>query len=233
MFIRCVLAALAAVSAGYSARAADLAAIPRVIRKEPAYQGKPRYCLLVFGKEASTHVWMVQDGGKLYVDRNGNGDLTEPGEQINGNGSYYDVNDIVEGNGTRHQRLFVMCRNDGSFELHLDGGGRRQYVGMELMERPRWADKAEDAPIIHFNGPMSLERYGPVYKLPRNNGQSRSIRYSLRLMLGTPGLGKGTFASYDEICSEKLGPIEADVVFPAPTPLDEPVRLRMRLDHDG
>ena len=30
--------------------------------------------------EAQTRVWIVQDGDTLYVDRNGNGDLTEPGE---------------------------------------------------------------------------------------------------------------------------------------------------------
>jgi hypothetical protein len=64
-------------------RAADLTKIERTIRKEPAYQSKkPRYCLLVFGPEAKTRVWLVLDGKTLYVDRNGNGDLTEDGEKI-------------------------------------------------------------------------------------------------------------------------------------------------------
>src|SRR5438067_10518704 len=62
--------------------AGDLSKIDRTIRKEPAYRGKPRYCLLVFGPEAATRVWLVQDGDVLYVDRNGNGDLTEPGEKV-------------------------------------------------------------------------------------------------------------------------------------------------------
>jgi hypothetical protein len=38
----------------------------------------------VFGPEAKTRVWLVLDGDTLYVDRNGNSDLTEPGEKVFG-----------------------------------------------------------------------------------------------------------------------------------------------------
>ena len=63
--------------------AVDLAKIDRSIRKEPVYESKaPQYCLLAFGPEATVRVWVVLDGDTLYVDRNGNGDLTEPGERI-------------------------------------------------------------------------------------------------------------------------------------------------------
>jgi hypothetical protein len=62
--------------------AADLTLIPRTLRKEPAYQATPRYCLLVFGLEAKTRIWLVLDGDVLYADLNGNGDITEPGEQL-------------------------------------------------------------------------------------------------------------------------------------------------------
>jgi hypothetical protein len=66
-----------------AAFAADLTKVDRTIAREPVYQSKtPRYCLLVFGPEAKTRVWLVQDGDTLYVDRNGNGDLTEPGERV-------------------------------------------------------------------------------------------------------------------------------------------------------
>ena len=60
----------------------DLAKIDRHIKKEPAYQGKPKYGLLVFGPEAKTCVWLILDGDVLYADKNGNGDLTEKGERI-------------------------------------------------------------------------------------------------------------------------------------------------------
>ena len=64
------------------AHAADLSTIDRTIKKEPAYQGKPKYCLLAFGPEAKAKVWLVLDGDTLFVDRNGNGDLTEPGKAV-------------------------------------------------------------------------------------------------------------------------------------------------------
>jgi len=61
--------------------AVDLNPVPRRIAKEPSYQSAaPRYCRLAFGPDAAHHVWLVLDGDTLYVDRNGNGDLTEGGE---------------------------------------------------------------------------------------------------------------------------------------------------------
>src|SRR6516165_4437800 len=84
MRIRRVLLAPAALMLWASpAWSADLAKIDRRIAREPAYQTKaPRYCLLVFGPEAKTRVWLVQDGDVLYVDRNGNGELTEEGKRV-------------------------------------------------------------------------------------------------------------------------------------------------------
>src|SRR5260370_27748824 len=64
-----------------SASAADLAKVDRTIQKEPAYQSKPKYCLLVFGPAARHRVWLVLDGDTLYVDKNGNGNLTEAGDR--------------------------------------------------------------------------------------------------------------------------------------------------------
>jgi hypothetical protein len=61
----------------------DLTKVDRSIAKEPTYNSKaPKYCLLVLGPEAKTRVWLVLDGDTLYVDRNANGELTEPGERI-------------------------------------------------------------------------------------------------------------------------------------------------------
>src|SRR5262245_29667829 len=64
-------------------QAADLKTVDRRVEREPKYQtGKPEYCLLVFGATAEARVWLVKDGDVLYVDRNGNGDLTDDGEKI-------------------------------------------------------------------------------------------------------------------------------------------------------
>ncbi|MBO0697590.1 MAG: hypothetical protein J2P46_04285, partial [Zavarzinella sp.] len=85
--MRCFFSGVAAatvwLACGAEGGAADLAKIDRAIAKQPAYQTKaPRYCLLVFGPEAKSRVWLVLDGDAVYVDRNGNGDLTDPGERV-------------------------------------------------------------------------------------------------------------------------------------------------------
>jgi hypothetical protein len=87
--MRLTLLALAALLVIGEARAVgiDLTKIPRTLTKQPVYQSKsPKYCLLAFGPKAERHVWLVIDGGVLYIDRNGNGDLTEPNERIVGKG---------------------------------------------------------------------------------------------------------------------------------------------------
>ena len=68
-----------------SSAAVDLRTIDRSILKEPAYRtGQPKYCLAVFGPKAETRVWLVLDGDTLFIDRNGNLDLTEVGEGVKG-----------------------------------------------------------------------------------------------------------------------------------------------------
>jgi hypothetical protein len=55
--------------------------------KEPKYRHEPQYALLVFGPHRQQRIWLVLDGTTLYVDRNGNGDLTEPDERMEPQGS--------------------------------------------------------------------------------------------------------------------------------------------------
>ena len=63
--------------------AVDLTKIDRTIAKLPKFRSeRPQFCLMVFGADAHKRVWLAQDGDVLYVDRNGNGDLTEPDERI-------------------------------------------------------------------------------------------------------------------------------------------------------
>jgi hypothetical protein len=97
--------------------AADLSKVPRTIAKEPAYTTKsPRYLLMVFGPDASHRVWLVQDGDTLHVDKNGNGDLTDPGEAVpakkqpganpDDGGRGFEVGDLTVGDVT-HKAVVV------------------------------------------------------------------------------------------------------------------------------
>jgi hypothetical protein len=108
------LACLALVTAPLSA--ADLAQVDRTIAKEPAYRSHPKYCLLVFGPEAKARAWLVLDGDTLYVDRNGNGDLTEESERVTarkddgGDGNLtFEAGDIRVG-GRVHRNLHAYVR---------------------------------------------------------------------------------------------------------------------------
>src|SRR6267142_6175544 len=69
--------------------APDLAKIERRIGKEPVYQTKPGYLLLVFGPEAKHRVWLVRDGDTLYVDRHATGDLSQPECRVTGESDRY------------------------------------------------------------------------------------------------------------------------------------------------
>src|SRR5262245_52648658 len=175
------------------AQAADLAKIERKIAKEPAYQTKsPKYCLLVFGLDAKTRVWLVQDGDTLYVDRNGNGDLTEPGESVKlkqqgGDFRAFEVGDLTLG-GLKHTGLSVTqmkasaesIGNDLEWERIKKSGPEpwmwwvritAERAADDKRDLPRkiayvangdgagmllFADRPQDAPIIHINGPFTL-----------------------------------------------------------------------------
>lgn len=185
------------------AMATDLSKIDRTIKKEPAYKDKPKYCLLVFGREAKTKVWVVIDGSTLYVDRNGNGDLGERGEQVacakkDMSRPYERSWFFVGGTGTyRHlviapwslKRELIKSKEDEAFVQSKEGqdlgrfcrvwvetNGHGQYAGFLL------ADQPEKAPVIHFDGPLSMLPPEDFILCPGKEAK-------LSAWVGTPGLG--------------------------------------------
>jgi len=212
-----------------AARSADppgaaLAKVERTIAKEPAYQSKaPRYCLLVFGPEAKFRVWLVQDGDALYVDRNGNGDLTEAGERVAKKGGepghrLFEVGDVTDGE-LKHTIPYVMevsVTEDsvGAKEFARVKGKHDQAVNTWISvraERPggddrrlprhtqyivngdgrgylTFADRPQDAPVAHLNGPWTFG----LQDIKQRLVVGRSTM--LQLGVGTPGVGPGTFA---------------------------------------
>jgi WD40 repeat protein len=110
------LPVLLAAVATSPATAADLSKLDRTPPKEPTYATKsPEYALLVFGPEAKDRVWLVRDGDTLYVDRNGNGDLTDPQDKVSArvgpsrkpeDGFLFEVGELTVG-GKVHKGLEV------------------------------------------------------------------------------------------------------------------------------
>jgi len=178
MKIRVLLAAVVAAFCSQVLAADDSITIDRTLRREPGYGTKPQYCQLLFGPEAKFRVWLVAAGEAFYADKNGNGDLTEPGKRIYsvGNARFltfldpetlsmwlpvpeneriYQVGDIFDpGSRTWYN---VAVRRSGElktavFEIMVDVKGKFRQLG----KLPRFGDRPKDAPVLHFNGPLTL-----------------------------------------------------------------------------
>jgi hypothetical protein len=212
--------------------AADLTEIARTIAKEPAYKHKPKYCLLVFGPEAKGRAWLVLDGPTLYVDRNGNGDLTEAGERIqevqSESGTAFRAGDLsFPGDKSLCQNLFV-------YRFGVLGADR-ELLGLSItIDGKTWrartrefSDRPSDAPIIHLNGRLTLLcSDGQVTFSPGKTTH-------LFVYTGTSGLGEGRFAWRK--AAEVVAPrrwVEARIVFPSKNPDGEPIRTTVSLPLD-
>ena len=239
--------------------AADLSKIERTIGKEPAYQGKPKYCLLVFGPEAKTRVWLVQDGDTLYVDRNANGDLTDKDERVavkpgNKDWRLFEAGDIHDGALT-HTKLTVRqfkttaesVGNAQEFErIKRQGEPWVWTVGVSA-ERP--ADDKRPLPkqtgyIVNGDG-LGMLLFGdrpteaPVihfngpWSLGLQDLRQRLTaghKSQLQIGVGTQGIGPGTFSF---VLYPNTIPDkvypEADITFPPKTPGEKPIRQKYTL----
>lgn len=140
--------------------------VDRAIGKEPEYQSKPKYSLLVLGDDRGAKAWMVEDGRRLFVDRNANGDLTDDPPLKPSNVRHlkadrwdfeYRLDAIISADGTRHTDFVLRRWNDNgkqdNYGLSLSIDGRLpMYAGWF---GTFWSDKREDAPVIYFGGPLT------------------------------------------------------------------------------
>src|SRR5215831_598468 len=153
----------------------DLTRIDRKIVREPAYQSKAKYCLLAVGPEAKTRVWLVLDGDVLYVDRNGNADLTTAKKvratAATEKGQYTFLCGAIRDGEFTHQNLTVHVEKRRGYSVSMDvetpghkgtgiGGGIVQFVFSDAKGPLQFADHAKDAPVIHFGGPWQVAPLG-------------------------------------------------------------------------
>jgi hypothetical protein len=262
-----------ALAVGWLAAASAFAeppAIDRTIGKEPAYRTKaPKYGLLAFGPEGKDRVWLVLDGDTLYVDRNGNGDLTDPGEKVAAekkpsgdperDGYVFDVGDLTVG-GRTHKGLRVYF---APLERYAAGAlGKRPDVQALQAKKPKamlvslavdveipgmkgggtggriawlagpidltgvfvFADRPAEAPVVRLGGPLEITFYGeqPALRVGRES--------EFALVVGTPGIGSGTFAmvGYQGTIPEGAKPV-AELSLPAARPGAGPVKEKFEI----
>ncbi|MCA9173459.1 MAG: protein kinase [Planctomycetales bacterium] len=184
-----------------------------------------RYCLLVFGADADQSAWLIRDQERLYVDLNGNGDLSEPSECfLEKEEEGFLVPDVSS-------RGFVIPAN-------LDGAARlRSYLPMRISwqtdaERALWirlpiADRGrqqatiiasattpELAPILHFDGPLQYFLLEPKTEFLTGQPAARQGAaarpetdqpMSLAVALGTTSAtGDISYLDFDALPDERL-----------------------------
>lgn len=200
--LKCQLGLLAAVllSVAAPARAAaaeeaakgPLATVQRKIGKEPKYETKPKYALLLLGANAEAKVWLVEDGRRLYVDRNGNGDLTDDGPPVEPSNERklgasrwdfdYLIGELKPGDGSRHTDFRLARWNydkpqDG-YGMSLTLNGKTpMYAGWTAF----WADSPQEAPLFHFGGalePRKLRGKEFVLGAKRSDSANRGLSFA-------------------------------------------------------
>ena len=169
----------------------------RTIVKEPKYQSTPKYCLITLGNSGDVKVWIVEDGKRLFVDKNANGDLTDDGPPIEpskvrdlGDNRWdfeYVLDAVTPANGSRHTS-FVLRRwnyndKEDSYGLSLSVNGQMpMYAGWF---GTFWSTNREKAPVIHFGGPFTPK----VLRRKEFRIGEKGERLSLSFM--NPGSGEG------------------------------------------
>ena len=190
----------------------DLKNIDRTIVKEPKYGSQPHYALLVFGADGKNRVWLVLDGDVLYVDRNGNGDLTEANERVEldveaskkvnvAPGAYKGNNvfNIGEVAGVRLQ-LLVWVRDldfvpqDDFYKQFLKERADNRWENASLMRISKdgsgaqnpvfFCQKPMEAQISHLNGPLTFTLISGERQTLKRDGRDNIFGVSI----GTPGL---------------------------------------------
>ncbi len=221
------------------AKAVDYAKIDRTLTKEPVYQSKaPKYALLLFGPEAKLRVWVVLDGETVYLDRNGDGDLTAKDERFENYAACKDI-EIVDPDGKT--RYVITSMSDYK---HGNPPRPRLIVRVDIkgpVKYQQYCDvRPEDSPkkagIAHFHGPLTMGPRTIMWNVPPK----------LALKVGdqpvdlpaNAGTMNAEYGCWVVVCSHNgdksafpkgVAPI-VDVEFPAKTPGAPAVKKQYALD---
>ncbi len=212
----------------------EIAKLDRTITKEPRYESKtPWYCLLLFGPEAKARVWLVLDGDKLYVDRNGNGDLTEPGECVtraSGDDNFRVPELGLKVGKNKYSKLRVNWRPDG-----VSSAGHHLHVTVQIDDHDQYAtvfakaDKPATATLIHFDGP--LKPYFQIGPFKRQEHFTRGKEHELAVSLVTTYSGvEWVQVSHEKGVPSDVHPV-VEIAFPGKAPNAKPITTTVQLKH--
>lgn len=212
---------------GRAADLPDLSQVDRRIAKQPAYRARrPLYGLLVLGPAAQARIWMVLDqsdpgGGRydvLYLDRDADGDLTDPAERLVGR---------AEADGVRFR--LPELKDPATGAVHTDFSARvsgpsptvmvslmwrgRSKMGGGYPQDPndgylRFGDTAAAAPVLWANGdgPFQFQRwYGG--RLTIGEGDD------FKVFVGQRGAGANSFWAFQEHVLPEAEGVQATLLY--------------------
>jgi hypothetical protein len=211
-----------------AAQAIDYREIDRELVHEPAYQsGTPQYALLLFGPQAELRMWVVLDGETLYVDHNGDGDLTAAGEQFASAADVKDIN-VASADGETRYVLRGMSRHEdeklarSSLMIDVEINGPvswQQYCDVAL------APSAREARLTHFDGPLVIGPRTINWKIPAELSlQTGDTPQELYALIGTMSAEHGCWtvvrvhdSEGESVFGDGVCPI-AEIEFPSRNP---------------
>ncbi len=205
----------------------DLNSVDHKLTKEPQYTAKPLYGLVIVGPDAEIRYWMALDKSSadskkydvVYVDFNGNGDLTEPNEKVVSKTGEARVKfqfpDVVDRKtGKKHTDFYLSLtdRDPATQMVSLMWNGEHKFGG-GYPEDPelgylRFGTSQEKAPILWLNGdgPFRFQRW---YSGELRIGEADD----LKLFLGLPGVGKNSFCAFQRHVLPENEPVNATLIY--------------------
>ena len=212
---------------------ADVQKVDRSIGKEPKYAGKPRYALVLIGKDEK-RIWLAQDGDLLYADANGDGDLADE-KPIKGK------RDRITRGDTEYARVTFEVALPGKlgliYEFYDDPeAGDFLFLYTDVAKPPfprndfhqcacgegskefRFAEMREDCPVFRFLGALTMLRVGAT-TFPHGGEDDLTVR------VGTHGDGRATWVSLENSRVPKEVHPLAEITFPGKNPKDPPIEL--------
>lgn len=201
-----------------------LLTIDRTIAKEPRYGETPLYLLLAFGPDSADRVWAVLDGTVLYLDKNGNGDLTDegervfalalPGDGVNRRNPLFQV-PLLETKGGKHTDFFLsairLAPGDGVYvKMGVKvNGTTAQHAGPTDL---RLAETPAAARVLAFGSRVVTAQVS--HTMPGVPEVDKAIDFRVRV--GTPGVGLGSFVGFGS--EDQVANPVAEFEFPAAAP---------------
>jgi hypothetical protein len=188
----------------------DFAKVDRTVGKTPPLTKHARYGLFLFGANGEKRVWAILDrtadaaGARfdvLYLDRDADGDLAEPGETIRdagaeGDGEKFVVGDFVDpATGARHT-AFTITWTEASVRFRMQWRGEKVTFGGYGPSRDTYAKFASEP----ANAPVYVPGHDRPFEFEHwlSGELARGSSTDFKVFVGNRGDRRGAFSAVDD-----------------------------------